>query len=45
MSRTVELYPQFIHEEGATLDNCIAFINYTKMQMIRSGGDGANQKT
>eukprot|EP00171_Calliarthron_tuberculosum_P007558 IDg7558t1 len=45
MGRRAEIYSAAIKERGAPLDNCVGFIDCTKIQMSRPGGSGAIQRS
>ena len=39
----VELYASGVKDKGAALDNCVGFIDRSKIQMSRTGGEGPAQ--
>ena len=39
------LYAQAVRDLDAPLDNCVRFMDCTKMKMYRSGGTGAFQRS
>lgn len=43
--RRAAMYAMAIHNAGSPLDNCVGFIDCTKIQMCRPGGPEANQRT
>lgn len=45
MGRRAEIYSAAIKERGAPLENCVGFIDCTKIQMSRPGGSGAIQRS
>lgn len=45
IARRAEVYARAIHERGAPLDNCIGFIDCTRIAMCRPGGRGHLQRT
>lgn len=45
MKDRAELYAKVIHEKGAPLDNCVGFIDCTKIAMARPGGHGTLQRS
>ena len=44
MTERAEMYAAAIHQKGAPLDNCVGFIDCTKVQMSRPGGAGTLQR-
>lgn len=44
MRERAEMYAKAIQEKGAPLDNCVGFIDCTKIAMARPGGHGALQR-
>lgn len=44
MCERSEMYAKAIQEKGAPLDNCVGFIDCTKIAMARPGGHGALQR-
>lgn len=45
MQQRAEMYAKAISEKGAPLDNCVGFIDCTKIQMCRPSGRNAMQKS
>ena len=44
LAERAELYASAIKDKGAPLDNCVGFIDCSKIQMSRPGGDGEAQR-
>lgn len=44
MTERAQLYADPMHQEGAPLGNCVGFIDSTKLQTSRPGGNGCLQR-
>ena len=45
MTRRAERYASTVYAKGVELENCVGFINYTRIQMCRPGGENAMQRS
>lgn len=45
LAERADMYAQAISNEGAPLDSCFGFMDCTKLEMSRPGGDGAMQRS
>ena len=45
INRLGAVYAEAIHTKGAPLDNCLGFIDCTKIQISRPGGTSANRRS
>lgn len=44
MTERASYYAECVHGQGASLDNCVGFIDGTKIRMARPGGHSSNQR-